>query len=66
MNLGWGGGDSMAKVHLLSFAARPVDEFNFISIPFANIKTIETLLKCILQNTETLLMVSIAMRDLLV
>ena len=56
----------MAKVHLLSFAARPVDEFNFISIPFANIKTIETLLKCILQNTETLLMVSIAMRDLLV
>ena len=55
----------MAKGHLLSFAARPVDEFNFISIPIANIKTIEPLLECILQNTETWLMVTLAMRYLM-
>jgi hypothetical protein len=38
MNLGRGGGDNMAKNHLLGFASQPVDEFNFISIPFVNIK----------------------------
>lgn len=54
----------MAKGHLLSFTARPVDEVSFISIPISNKITIEPLLEFILQNTETWLMLATAMRNL--